>query len=779
MDTNHTLSTLEENWLDLALTHVVTQWLRRSLWDLLPSLLANEISSEVFAAEIDAVLQSRNLFTLSQQKNPRSNVAQALKSICPDHRAIALVSLAPAQYRVLNDEQLGKLGDTKPKYITSETAQLVVARATDLLSSAEWSDVSAGLAVLVGRRISEILLSNFAPKSTYSILFSGLAKKSSASATIAIEIPTLASAEAVLAAINRLQTGLKIEDLKLESLSEKQARQIVNRRYSEASAEACDHHFADLVPKRQDKERLYNHLFRALYATIAAHWYCPSTVLEHNYKAEIQGHFTVSTDGKKVPNYSARSHYDDYLIGYFDCETQTMQRDGRLGLKLGLEGVEGIEVFRKGQNDLTNLPKGDRTHSSASLSAPAEIEGEIMSKAQSSLSQDLNQQTTQDAKVSDVMTGRSTKLRKVKSDLKSADISPQLSTTTETPALNTTGSEPKSASTRKQQNSSHSKKAQTKRPDLEADDLERVRSLMAHFGIVGSYTQVFSALLDRFEQLQQLQQQPSPHHQDLETIRWFTREIDALRSQVIAIEQEKDQLKVSCAKLEEIAQLSAENALLKSQLQQNQAVLDNLRSSLAQVGLVGTGEALTSPPNAATEPTAVSTAQSPPRLTHTSVATKAPTTIHPYTDQPLATTNGAIVLGAETEVKASPSSPSSPSTPSKTPKKTRSGAQQTAAKIHQILDALIAWNHQNTHPNQRIRIGILPVKALASKMGADYQAQIQAALQQRREEIDRMHQSLLLGNKHNRTLLNKDELLQAIARDYLHMTNWQDVRYPA
>lgn len=177
------------------------------------------------------LLLSRNLVTLSQQKNPRSNVAQSLKSIAPNHPAIALVSLAPDQYRLLNDEQLGKLGDTQPKYITSETAQRVVDRATDLLSSAEWSDVSASLAVLVGRLLSEILLSNFAPKSAYSILFSGMAKKSSTSATIAIEIPTLAPANLILAAIRKLQTGLKIEGLKLESLSAKQAKQTVNRRY--------------------------------------------------------------------------------------------------------------------------------------------------------------------------------------------------------------------------------------------------------------------------------------------------------------------------------------------------------------------------------------------------------------------------------------------------------------------------------------------------------------------------------------------------------------------
>ena len=67
-----------------------------------------------------------------------------------------------------------------------------------------------------------------------------MAKKSSTDATIAIEIPTLAPADSVLAAIDKLQRSLKIEGLKLESLYEKQAGQIINRRYSEASADACE-----------------------------------------------------------------------------------------------------------------------------------------------------------------------------------------------------------------------------------------------------------------------------------------------------------------------------------------------------------------------------------------------------------------------------------------------------------------------------------------------------------------------------------------------------------
>jgi hypothetical protein len=51
----------------------------------------------------------------------------------------------------------------------------------------------------------------------------------------------------------------------------------------------------------------YTHIFRAVYATIAAHWYCPPSVPEHQFKAEIQGHFSITQEGKRLPNYSARS----------------------------------------------------------------------------------------------------------------------------------------------------------------------------------------------------------------------------------------------------------------------------------------------------------------------------------------------------------------------------------------------------------------------------------------------------------------------------------------
>jgi hypothetical protein len=152
---------LPDRWLDSALSHATTQWLKQALRQLLPQLIECQISSSTFAKEISTLLEERKLVALEQQKNPRSNVVQALKSIDPNHDAIALVGLPTLVYRELNDKQKGRLGNTQTKYITANAVEQLVAIATRLLDSPQWADVAAGLAVLIGRRVSEILLSGF------------------------------------------------------------------------------------------------------------------------------------------------------------------------------------------------------------------------------------------------------------------------------------------------------------------------------------------------------------------------------------------------------------------------------------------------------------------------------------------------------------------------------------------------------------------------------------------------------------------------------------------
>ncbi|MEA5599117.1 hypothetical protein, partial [Rivularia sp. UHCC 0363] len=110
----------------------------------LPLLIVGEISDAEFTAQLTSLLEGRGLITPSQQKNYRSNVTQALKSFDPQHPAIPLVALSTETYRQLNDIQRGRLGHVQTKFISSTTAQRLVERATQLLSSAQWSDIGAG-----------------------------------------------------------------------------------------------------------------------------------------------------------------------------------------------------------------------------------------------------------------------------------------------------------------------------------------------------------------------------------------------------------------------------------------------------------------------------------------------------------------------------------------------------------------------------------------------------------------------------------------------------------
>jgi hypothetical protein len=357
-------STLPKNWLDVAVNKASTKWLEQFIRRYLALLEKEQITPHELANELEEEFASRMLDTPKKQKNYRSNVVQALKLLDEQHPAIPLVTLSTEEYRRLNDEQRGRVAQRETQYLHPDAAETLVEMAENLLESDEWSDVGAGLAVLIGRRISEILLSKFSLKSPWSLNFSQMAKKAD-DVDITIEIPTLAPAEKVLAAIKKLQSGLAIADLRKLGASSRQLKLAVNRRYSLAISQKCDEYFSGLVPNRSDKDNLYTHIFRAVYATIAAHWFCPPNVPEHQYKAEIQGHFTMTQDGEKLPNYAARSNYDDYAIG--DGQGN---RDGRLGIKLGQwPGLEVIAAFRDDPVE-ESLPKADEIDDTAAESSP-------------------------------------------------------------------------------------------------------------------------------------------------------------------------------------------------------------------------------------------------------------------------------------------------------------------------------------------------------------------------------------------------------------------------
>jgi Telomere resolvase len=239
-------------------------------------------------------------------------------------------------------EKINRAGDdavAKRPTLFIENPIAIVEKAEELLNSRDWYDLAAGLAVLTGRRCAEVMKTAvFEYKTPYSVMFTGALKRGGETVTLTFEIPTLTGAEKIVASIAKLREWMPTEGMtKIE----------VNNHYAGAIIKSCDRHFTGLVPPREDEDgkdnNLYTHLFRAVYATIAAHWFCPPRLPEGEFKSYIQGHFQIldENDPTLRNNISSGRHYSDYAIG-----DGNGNRDGRLGIRLGEPDVVVVEAFQ-------------------------------------------------------------------------------------------------------------------------------------------------------------------------------------------------------------------------------------------------------------------------------------------------------------------------------------------------------------------------------------------------------------------------------------------------
>ncbi|MEM9152700.1 MAG: hypothetical protein AAGB19_19895 [Cyanobacteria bacterium P01_F01_bin.3] len=120
----------------------------------------------------------------------------------------------------------------------------------------------------------------------------------------------------------------------------------MNPKDSDSVAKACDRHLADLVQPPKDKENLYTHIFRKIYATIAAYLYCLPTVDEAEYQAHIQGHFSGHENLTLAERKTIASdrHYRTYVI--LDEQNRTAKE-----IQLNWQGVQVVEEFRHGSEE--------------------------------------------------------------------------------------------------------------------------------------------------------------------------------------------------------------------------------------------------------------------------------------------------------------------------------------------------------------------------------------------------------------------------------------------
>lgn len=282
---------------------------------------------------------AHGLETLKQQRNLMTDVRNAIKQqLGENHMALESMNFTKAEWIKINDPIDQQVATRNENQGLIDRPDQIVAKATQLLNSREWADVAAALAVLTGRRSSEILATaRFYYKTPYSVTFTGSLKRRGEQQILSFEIPTLAPAQMVIEALNKLHGWVDTKGMSAGA---------VNQRYGEAVARACDRHFCDLVPLRSGRDNLYTHLFRTIYARIATHWYAPANVADIEFMAAIQGHYQV-IDAQNLQlrrSLVSSRHYNDYKIG--DGKGNI---DGRQGIKLSTPGVSIIEIFARQQ----------------------------------------------------------------------------------------------------------------------------------------------------------------------------------------------------------------------------------------------------------------------------------------------------------------------------------------------------------------------------------------------------------------------------------------------
>ena len=580
----------------------------------------------------------------------RNHLKQALGS---DHIALETMNFTLQQWTTMNHSIAARAAAQNEAQVilSPETVNAIVTRATTLLQSRQWSDIAAALAVLTGRRSTEVLkTAQFLPSTPYSVIFTGALKRKGEAVPLTFEIPTLCQADYILKATRQLRRILPTADKTIEQINQ----------YSNAVASACDKHFGDLVQPIAGRDNLYTHLFRKIYATIATYFYCPPGVDEAEFRAEIQGHFAGHPGMSMAARRTIASdrHYRSYLIA-------DEQGNIRKGIHLNWRDVQVIAAFRA---DITNLPNLPESPISEPIAMPQSASKSNASKSNASKSKSSTPSSKRSSQPD---------LNSIKQNL--AELPPRSS-----------------------------------RPSLKVADLERMQTIMAELGIEGTAETLFTALLDRFEQLTEAQSlteleqtkeanakvkaQESEPTANMQTIRWFTTEIDTLRAQIQGLEAEKQQVQSSQVGIDQdaIAQLQQENEALKEQLQQTQSRLEAIGQFLSVGG--------------------ASSPQSP------------------------VAAGSSSVLGATSSDHTSDRM-----------KQQQGQVTGLDADVLRALELLMSYNDaEGRSHSERWAISVPTMKDLLKQIGKATQPKIEAVLKARAEAIAEHHQRHGLGERHNR-----------------------------
>ena len=328
-------------------------WLQQRWAELIPALAKLSVDQEdqiarICADEIAAWKARPSMKSLSSLKEPMTDTRNEIRTKIPltefngyvnprtaerEHIVLKHLNYTESEWAEMNRQSEQRYHERLENQQLLNHPYDIVAKANELLSSNDWAEVVVALAVVTGRRLAEILkVGQLFPKSLCSVVFSGQLKRKD-EILKPYEIPVLVEASHVLVAWSRLRTMVDCSNIETEA---------IGKAYSMEIGAAAERHFADLVPVRDGRDKLFAHLFRAVYPRLAIFYFCPVNVTDLAYVSTILGHYwSAGENEEQLRNYQSSLHYNDYRVG-----DGSGNIDGRQGVRLGEPGVEVLEVFK-------------------------------------------------------------------------------------------------------------------------------------------------------------------------------------------------------------------------------------------------------------------------------------------------------------------------------------------------------------------------------------------------------------------------------------------------
>ena len=145
----------DNNIIQLAAKEGRTVWLQNLLVKLLPQLNQPSTDYQTWFDSVIEVMQRRGLTQPTQQKDYLSDIRNAIRVLDPSHPALEIVDFDTSTWIQINNRSCDRIEERKTKFIDCPDA--IARRATTLLGSYQWSEIAAGLAVVTGRRCTEVI----------------------------------------------------------------------------------------------------------------------------------------------------------------------------------------------------------------------------------------------------------------------------------------------------------------------------------------------------------------------------------------------------------------------------------------------------------------------------------------------------------------------------------------------------------------------------------------------------------------------------------------------